>query len=98
VAKAANDEEFCKIARQAEKDADTFDPSKDADAYLVTFKKTISDLTEVAPDELRDDMNAMNEAIQKFDTFEQLMSVGSDPELKDANDRLAAYTSEHCNS
>jgi hypothetical protein len=88
--------EFCQIALQAEKDADTFDPSKDTGDYIKTFKKTISDLTNTAPDEIKGDLEKMNEAVQKFDSLEDLMGVGNNPELKEANDHLAQFTSEHC--
>jgi len=91
-------EEYCAEAAELKEAFDQDQPETDEakEAFFEAAVDGFDELTEVAPDDIADDMNTVNDVFQSATSFEDLAESFDDDELQEATDRIDEYTLENC--
>jgi hypothetical protein len=85
---------FCDIDRQIE---DLAEPTteEEGEEFVSEFKELVAEGATVAPDEISDDVDALNDAVADI-TFDDLVTLDSSEEFNDAIASIGAWTEENC--
>jgi hypothetical protein len=90
-------EAFCAKAKEIDElFEDEPETEADRDAFVKEAADAFAELTPLAPDEIADDMNKINDAFQSASSFDDLMKAFEGGDLDEATDHIDEYMDANC--